>query len=132
MTFPDDRTLVDARWLADNIDDVVVIDSRWYLDGRDGREAYDSGHIPGARFVDLDTDLSAPPTRDHGRHPLPDPDSFAATLGRLGIDGTTPVVVYDDAGGVVAGRMWWMLDALGVPVAVLDGGLAAWDAELVT
>lgn len=123
--------LVDADWLASHLDDVVVCDTRWYLDGRSGRQAYTGGHIPGARFVDLDTDLSAPagPT---GRHPLPSPDAFAAAMGRLGIERNSTVVAYDDAGGMVAGRMWWMLDAAGVSCAVLDGGIRAWSGLLST
>lgn len=118
--------LVDPSWLERHLDDVVLLDIRWYLDGRSGRAAYDSGHIPGARFVDLDTDLSGPPTTDGGRHPLPSPGDFASSLGRLGVDNTSVVVVYDDSGGITAGRGWWMLDAVGVAAAVLDGGLDAW------
>ena len=121
--------VVDAAWLTDHLDAVVVCDTRWYLDGRSGRSAYDGGHIPGARFVDLDADLSAP-AGTRGRHPLPSPDHFAAAMGRLGIDRTSLVVAYDDAGGMVAGRMWWMLDSLGVNCSVLDGGIDAWQGAL--
>ena len=124
--------VVGTGWLVDNLDSVVVADVRWYLDGRSGRDAYDRGHLPGARFVDLDADLSAPPTAAGGRHPLPDPDRFAEAMGRLGIGDGDPVVVYDDAGGVIAGRMWWMLDSLGHPAAVLDGGIGAWAEPLET
>lgn len=124
--------LVDSSWLERHRHDVVILDVRWYLDGRSGREAYDRGHLPDARFVDLDTDLSGPPTREGGRHPLPTPADFAAAMGRLGIGNDTAVVAYDDAGGVVAGRCWWMLDAVGVSAAVLDGGMAAWSQPLVT
>ena len=124
--------VVDANWLADNIDSVVVADVRWYLDGRSGREAYDRGHLPGARFADLDTDLSGHPTAAGGRHPLPEPERFAEAMGRLGIGDGDPVVAYDDAGGVIAARMWWMLDSLGHPAAVLDGGIGAWTGPLET
>ena len=124
--------LVDAAWLAANRDTVVAADVRWYLDGRSGREAYDRAHIPGARFVDLDTDLSGPPTAAGGRHPLPSPEAFAAAMGRLGIGSDTTVVAYDDVGGVVASRLWWMLDSLGCGAAVLDGGLDAWTGGLDT
>ncbi len=124
--------VVAAGWLADNLDSVVVADVRWYLDGRSGRDAYDRGHLPGARFVDLDTDLSGRSTTVGGRHPLPDPNRFAEAMGRLGIGDGDPVVVYDDAGGVIAGRMWWMLDSLGHPAAVLDGGIGAWAGPLET
>ena len=124
--------LVEAGWLEANTGSVVIADVRWYLDGRSGREAYDRGHIPGARFVDLDADLSGPPTRAGGRHPLPSPEDFAETMGRLGISDSTAVVAYDDAGGVMASRLWWMLDSLGGAAAVLDGGIDAWTSGLQT
>ena len=124
--------LVSGAWLEANIGDVVVADVRWYLDGRSGRAAYEQGHIPGAVFLDLDTDLSALPSAAAGRHPLPHPDSFAAALGAAGIGDGRPVVAYDDASGMVAGRLWWMLHCLGEPAAVLDGGLAAWPGRLTT
>ena len=124
--------VVGAGWLADNLDSVVTADVRWYLDGRSGRDAYDRGHLPGARFVDLDTDLSAAPSPGSGRHPLPDPDHFAAAMGRLGIGDRDRVVAYDDAGGVIAARLWWMLDSLGHPAAVLDGGIGTWTGPLET
>ncbi len=123
--------LVDAAWLAQHLDDVVVADVRWYLDGRSGRDAYDSGHIPGAVHVDVDTHLSAPPTRPgQGRHPLPTPDAFAATMGSLGIGDGDTVVAYDDAGGAMAARLVWMLRVTGHDAALLDGGLAAWEGTL--
>jgi thiosulfate/3-mercaptopyruvate sulfurtransferase len=100
------------------------------LDGRSGRAAYESGHIPGAVWLDVDSDLSAPASPADGRHPLPSPEHFAAALGRAGIAAGTPVVVYDDAGGSKAARLWWMLHVLGEPAAVLDGGLAAWPGPL--
>ena len=124
--------LVDTKWLGDHAGAVVVADVRWYLDGRSGREAYHRGHIPGARFVDLDADLSGPPTKAGGRHPLPSPEKFAAAMGRLGIGDDTAVVAYDDVGGVVASRLWWMLDSLGRTAVVLDGGLDARDGRLET
>lgn len=110
----------------------MLLDVRWYLDGRNGREAFDRGHIPGARFVDLDTDLSGPPTREGGRHPLPSPEDFASSMGRLGVANDSTVVIYDDSGGLTAGRGWWMLDAVGVTAALLDGGLDAWTKALET
>lgn len=111
---------------------VRVVDLRWYL-GRpgDGRAAYDRGHVPGAIHLDLDADLSAPegPVRGPGRHPLPEPTEFARRLGEVGIGTDDLVVGYDDAGGWVAARLWWMLDTLGHRAAVvLDGGLQAWAA----
>lgn len=124
--------IVSAAWLEANIAQVVVADVRWYLDGRSGRAAYEAGHIPGAVFVDLDRGLSALPSATGGRHPLPTPEDFAAALGAAGIGDGCPVVAYDDASGMVAGRLWWMLRALGEPAAVLDGGLAAWPGMLST
>lgn len=126
--------VVDAAWLRAHVDDpdLVVADVRWYLDGRSGRAEYDAGHLPGAVFVDLDAALSSTPTPEGGRHPLPDPDRFASDMGALGIGDATRVVAYDDSGGVTAGRLWWMLDALGRKAAVLDGGIAAWEGELST
>lgn len=106
--------------------DAVLADVRWYLDGRRGRDAYEAGHLPHAVFVDLEEVLAArdrPATE--GRHPLPDPTEFAVALGALGIGDDTPVVAYDDTGGMTAGRLVVMLRMLGHPAAVLDGGLAA-------
>lgn len=123
--------LVTAAWLAHHLDDVVVADVRWYLDGRSGKEAYHAGHVPGAVFVDLDVDLSGP-AGPEGRHPLPSPDAFAGAMSALGVGDDSVVIAYDDAGGMVAGRMWWMLDALGVAAAVLDGGIQAWTGPLET
>ena len=122
---------VSAGWLEAHLDAVTIVDTRWYLDGRFGRAAYDAGHIPGAVFLDLDHDLSAPPSAVGGRHPLPAPAAFAEALARVGIGDHTPVVVYDDGGGSVAARLWWLLRSLGDKVAVLDGGVGAWCGPLV-
>jgi thiosulfate/3-mercaptopyruvate sulfurtransferase len=124
--------LVSGEWLAANLSDVRVVDVRWYLDGRSGRAAYREGHIPGSVWLDVDSELSGWASPAAGRHPLPTPEQFAAVLGRVGIAEGTPVVAYDDAGGSIAARLWWMLHVLGEPVAVLDRGLAAWPGELST
>jgi thiosulfate/3-mercaptopyruvate sulfurtransferase len=128
--------LVDADWLEARVTErdasVVVADVRWYLDGRSGHDAFVSGHVPGATFVDLETVLASDPTTGAGRHPLPDPGVFAGALGRLGIGEDVLVVTYDDAGGAVAARLWWMLRAIGQDAAVLDGGLGAWTGALET
>ncbi len=110
-------------------DDVRLVDVRWYL-GRpsDGRRAYEAGHIPGAIFLDVDTDLVA--AEGPGRHPLPSPRDFRRRLEAAGIGDRHVVVAYDDVGGWVASRLWWMLDDLGHrATAVLDGGYPAWVAE---
>jgi thiosulfate/3-mercaptopyruvate sulfurtransferase len=110
----------------------VVADVRHYLDGRSGRAAYDGGHLPGAVFVDMDTVLASPPSAAEGRHPLPDPETFAQGLAALGIGDDDTVIAYDDAGGVMAARLVWMLRALGHDAALLDGGLLAYDGPLET
>lgn len=119
--------LISADDLAPILNEVTLCDIRWDLtDQSKGRHTYQRGHVPGAVFVDLDTDLAAPPGID-GRHPLPSPEEFAATLGRLGIVPGTHVVVYDDNGGRIAARLWWMLRSVGHEgVQVLDGGYQAW------
>jgi thiosulfate/3-mercaptopyruvate sulfurtransferase len=118
---------VDAEWLREHRDQVVLADVRWYLDGRSGRDAYEASHIPGAVFVDLDAVLSAPHEDDsQGRHPLPSPERFAEGLAELGIGDHDTVIAYDDAGGVIAARLVWLLRATGHEAALLDGGRAAW------
>lgn len=123
--------LVSSSWLSTHRADVVVADVRWYLDGRSGHEAYQRGHIEGSVFVDLDHHISAP-AGPSGRHPLPDPEHFARSMGELGIGDGATVIAYDDAGGMVASRLWWMLDSLGESAAVLDGGIDAWAEPLET
>ena len=115
-----------ARLLGD--DDLRIVDVRWVLgQPGQGREKYDAGHLPGAIFLDVDTALTSP--GGPGRHPLPSPADFASTLGVAGIGDGDFVVAYDDVGGWVASRLWWMLDSLGHErVAVLDGGFPAWVA----
>jgi thiosulfate/3-mercaptopyruvate sulfurtransferase len=106
----------------------IVCDCRHDLtDYEAGRKAYAESHIPGARFLHLDEDLSGPKTGLNGRHPLPHPITLTLRLGALGIDNATQVVAYDASGGVYAARLWWMLRWVGHErVAVLDGGWRAW------
>lgn len=111
---------------------LAIADVRWYLDGRSGRDAFEAGRIPGAVFIDLDAWLAGPPSAEEGRHPLPDPERFARGMSEAGIDDGTTVVAYDDAGGVIAARLIWMLRALGRDAAVLDGGIAGWGGQLAT
>lgn len=129
-TVPMVSPVVDLEWWLARRDQVVLADVRWYLDGRSGREEYERGHIPGAVFVDLDRHLAAPGSPSGGRHPLPDPAEFAAGMGQVGIADTDTVIAYDDAGGVIAARLVWMLRALGVGAALLDGGLGTYEGPL--
>ncbi|MGC4028879.1 MAG: sulfurtransferase [Steroidobacteraceae bacterium] len=107
---------------------LAILDCRFDLARPEwGAAQYRSGHIPGARHADLNRDLSAPVTAATGRHPLPDPAAFAATLGRWGITAGSEVVCYDQGSGAFAARAWWLLRARGqARVRVLDGGYAAW------
>ncbi|WP_411076417.1 sulfurtransferase [Streptomyces sp. cmx-4-7] len=108
----------------------VLLDVRWALGGPPGRPAYEAGHLPGAVYVDLDTELAGPPGSG-GRHPLPDPEVFGAAMRRAGVSADRPVVVHDGGSGWGAARAWWLLRWAGHPdVRVLDGGLAAWAGEL--
>ncbi len=106
--------------------DVRLIDVRWTLGGPSGRLEYEAGHLPGAVWVDLETELSGLPG-DGGRHPVPAVQDLQATMRRLGVSSTTPVVAYDAANSAGAARLWWLLtDAGHTDVRVLDGGLTAW------
>jgi len=123
-------TLVSVSDLAAHLGDPdwIVCDCRHDLvDTESGRRAHARSHIPGARFVHLDEDLSGPRTGKNGRHPLPDPETFRKRLGALGIDNSKQIVAYDASGGCYAARLWWMLRWVGHDrVAVLDGGWDAW------
>jgi thiosulfate/3-mercaptopyruvate sulfurtransferase len=140
--------LVDTAWLARELGldrpapagardpeaSLRVVDVRWYLDpARRGRDAWRAGHIPGAVFLDIDEDLSAPGGGrglPAGRHPWPSEEQVARVMGTAGIGPGVRVVAYDDAAGSVAARLWHLLRAHGHDdVAVLDGGLAKWRAE---
>ncbi|MCY4516632.1 MAG: sulfurtransferase [Acidimicrobiaceae bacterium] len=123
--------VVGATEIADR-DDIVLCDVRWYLDGRSGHDAYLAGHIAAAIWVNLDKHLSAHGAPGSGRHPLPTAQSFAASLGSLGIGPDDPVVAYDDLNGTAAGRMVWMLRVLGHDAALLDGGLGSWTGAVET
>ena len=126
-------TLVSTDDLARHLEDPhwVVVDCRFTLtDTEAGRQAYLKGHIPGARYAHLDEDLSAPIAPDTGRHPLPDVQTLTERLCSWGIGVNKQVVVYDDAFGAMAVRLWWLLRWLGHPgVALLDGGYPKWVRE---
>lgn len=129
----DYTTLVDGATLQQHLGDPAwcVVDLRHQLaDTGYGERAYAASHIRGAIFLHLDRDLSGPMTGTNGRHPLPDAERLKARLGAVGIGNDTQVVVYDDAQGMIAGRLWWLLRWLGhTRVAFLDGGFPLWQAE---
>jgi thiosulfate/3-mercaptopyruvate sulfurtransferase len=126
MTF---GPVVSADWLAEHAADagVKIVDFRWTLAGGVGRDQYDAGHIPGAVFVSMDDVTGTGP----GRHPLPARDQFEAAMRRAGIDDESRVVVYDEIGGSVASRLWFLLRWFGhADQAVLDGGIKSWRGPL--
>ena len=121
--------LVSVEWLAAHRTDpsLRIADVRWSLSGPAGRERYEAGHIPGAVFLDVDRELSSP-GHGPGRHPIPSPSRLAEALGGHGIGDEHVVVAYDDAGGSIASRLWWLFRHFGHDraCAVLDGGIGAW------
>ena len=128
--------IVSTDWLADHLrdPDLRVVDVRWYLDpARRGRDAYAAGHIPGAIFLDVEADLSAPGGgrgSPRGRHPWPSEDQVSRVMGAAGIGPGVRVVAYDDQAGATAARLWYVLRAHGhEEAAVLDGGIVKWIAE---
>ncbi|MFB9887675.1 sulfurtransferase [Balneatrix alpica] len=124
------HTLIDVSTLQAHLqhEDWCILDCRFNLtDTEAGRRAYQQGHIPGARYAHLDQDLSGPLTPGSGRHPLPQPSDFLHRVQQWGIRADTQVVAYDDMGGAMAARLWWLLKSLGhAKVAVLNGGWQAW------
>ena len=126
-------TIISPDLLAQHLQDPewVVIDCRFSLaDKSYGQTAWNQSHIPGSRFVDLEEDLSGEITDSSGRHPLPSAGELVDTLARLGIGNNTQVVIYDDAFGSMAVRLWWTLRWLGMEsVALLDGGFPRWKRE---
>ena len=126
------ESVVSVDWLFNSLDDpnVVVIDCRFQLaDPNWGRQQYETSHIPGAFYLDLNQDLSSPVQKQGGRHPLPNPNPFAQKLAKMGIHlNQTSVVAYDDSRCAFAARLWWLLRYLGHDqVAVLDGGWKGWN-----
>ena len=123
-------TIISAQQLQQQLEHCRVFDCRFDLaDTGYGRRVYEEGHITGAHFLDLDQDLSSPITAESGRHPLPAPEQLLHHLLVCGVTPSTQVVVYDDAGGAMAARAWWLLRWLGhKAVAVLDGGFPSWQA----
>jgi len=125
------RTLVSTDELAGKLSSCRIFDCRHDLtDPGLGERLYRESHLPGALFAHMDRDLSAPKTGTNGRHPLPERGAFLAWLGQQGLGAQEQVVCYDQAGGVMASRLWWMLRSVGhEAVAVLDGGFAKWQKE---
>jgi thiosulfate/3-mercaptopyruvate sulfurtransferase len=106
---------------------VVLLDVRWALGDDQGREKYLAGHLPGAVFVDLETELADPPSPEAGRHPLPSLQRLQSAARRWGIRNGDAVLAYDATGGLAAARAWWLLRWGGLPeVRLLDGGVCAW------
>jgi len=126
------KNIVTMGWLAEKIGDphMVIVDCRFILGQSDaGRIAYEQDHITGAIYAHLEQDLSAPVREHGGRHPLPDMGPFSQWLGQLGIDKDTTVIAYDDQGGAMASRFWWMLQFLGhEKVHILEAGYTQWKA----
>jgi thiosulfate/3-mercaptopyruvate sulfurtransferase len=122
------RPLISVRELASSAPRPTILDVRWELGKPSQQAEYEQGHIPGAAFVDLDTELAAPAGAG-GRHPLPSAEAFQASMRAAGVSGGCPVVVYDDSASLAAARAWWLLRYFGHDdVSVLDGGLAGWVA----
>lgn len=124
------KHIVSKQWLLARLyePDIVIADCRFDLsDPSEGRRAYDLDRIPGAVYFDLEQDLSGPVQEHGGRHPLPDVDGLAEKLGKAGIDNTVKVVAYDDQGGAISSRLWFLLKYMGHDeVYVLDEGYTAW------
>jgi thiosulfate/3-mercaptopyruvate sulfurtransferase len=124
------KNVVSMKWLLARMyePDLVIADCRFQLGKPDwGRTAYAESHIPGAVYLDLERDLSAPVGEHGGRHPLPDVAALTGTLSRVGIGNGVRVVAYDDQGGAMASRLWWLLKYLGhEQVYVMDEEFSAW------
>ncbi len=127
------NTLISVEELIKHIDEKswIIIDCRFSLaDPEAGFMAYRHGHIPNAHYANLNNDLSGQVTSMTGRHPLPNFSQLAKKLGAWGINNTSQVIVYDDASGAFAGRLWWLLRQIGHDkVAVLDGGYKYWHQQ---
>lgn len=123
--------LVSTKWLGEQLhdDEIRVLDCRFYLaEPARGLAEYEAGHIPGARYISLEEHMTG--ASGPGRHPLPEPVEFAATLQRMGVGDEHTVVIYDQDNASTAARLWWMLRSLGHDnVVVVDGGWAAWSTE---
>lgn len=123
------RDVVDLKSALGSLVPPVLLDVRWALGDTAGHQHYLEAHIPGAVFVDLDTELADHGAPELGRHPLPSIENLQTAARRWGVTPGVPVVVYDNTGNLAAARAWWLLKWAGVEdVALLDGGLKAWIA----
>ncbi len=124
------ETLMDVQALRNRMtsgQQTVLLDVRWSLGDPHGHEHYRSAHIPGAVYVDMETQLCSTPSPSKGRHPLPEAAALEEAARQWGINDGDVVVVYDNTGNLAAARLWWLLRDAGVSaVHLLDGGLAAW------
>ncbi|OCR02913.1 3-mercaptopyruvate sulfurtransferase [Oscillatoriales cyanobacterium USR001] len=124
------KNLVSPEWLVSHLNDsnVIIIDCRFSLaDPELGKQQYQTNHIPGAFYLDLNRDLSSPISKHGGRHPLPNPTELAAKLSAIGVTKETLIVAYDDSKFAFAARLWWLIRYMGSDrVALLDGGFSAW------
>ncbi|KJH72593.1 sulfurtransferase [Aliterella atlantica] len=129
----DNLPVVSASWLYEHIGEekIAIADCRFSLANPQlGQQQYQLSHIPGAHYLDLNSDLSSPVQKHGGRHPLPDFNQLAAKLSAMGVDSQTLVVAYDDSRFAFAARLWWLLRYMGHKrVAVLDGGFKAWQVQ---
>jgi thiosulfate/3-mercaptopyruvate sulfurtransferase len=122
-------TAVELQARLRDVDPPVVLDVRWALGDGDGHRHYIDGHVPGAVYVDLETELAAAGSPADGRHPLPSLGALEASARRWGINSNSAVVVYDAVANISAARAWWLLRWAGLEnVRMLDGGIAAWEA----
>jgi thiosulfate/3-mercaptopyruvate sulfurtransferase len=126
----DTKNIVSPEWLAAHLNDsnLIVIDCRFSLaDPELGQQQYQTNHIPGSFYLDLNRDLSSPVSKHGGRHPLPNFTELAAKLSAIGVTKETLIVAYDDSRFAFASRLWWLIRYMGSDrVALLDGGFSAW------
>ncbi len=122
-------SIEDALVLLDN-PTTLLFDCTWFLDGRDAFELFKEGHIPGARFLDMETVAADLNVRNTGRHPLPSVDAYCRALSRLGVSNGATVILYDTDAGTIAARIWWMNSQLSIPTYIIEGGIQSYKGQL--
>ncbi len=124
------NSIITKKWLLARLYDpnLVILDCRFHLnDPKAGVKSYEEAHIPGALFFDLERELSGPKFKHGGRHPLPPIEQFVSKLGLAGIDDSVHVIAYDDQGGAMASRLWWLLQYVGhSKVSIMEEGFTSW------